>query len=221
MMNTYQKFLGKSHKVEPIRDFRELVYRSAAKYPEKTAFKLRDKDISYQSFKMDYQALCTMFIDKGYKEKKIAIAGENSYGWILAYLAASTIGVAVPIDKELTAADMDNFIEAAECSAVVADENILKNIQQGKDVDRYSIGTGENYISLENLVDEGCTMYAKGNKNFDTMEIDPEDLHVLIFTSGTTGNAKGVCLSQKNICANIFMPKMRLTSATNNVPKMR
>lgn len=202
-MNTYQKFLGKSHKVEALSDFRELVYRSAEKYPQNTAFKLRDKDISYQSFKMDYQALCTAFLDKGYEGKRIAIAGENSYKWILTYLAASTIGVAVPIDKELTPADMDNFIEVAECTAVVADKNILKKIQQGKEIDKYSIGSSEDAVELETIIEDGAKLYARGNKGFDTMEIDPEALHVLIFTSGTTGNAKGVCLSQKNVCANI------------------
>jgi len=202
-MNTYQKFLGKSHKVEPLRDFRELVYRSAENYPEKTAFKLREKDISFQSFKMDYQALCTAFLNRGYEGKRIAVSGDNSYGWILTYLAASTIGIAVPIDKELTAADMDNFIEAADCVAVVADKDILKNVQQGKTIDKYSINGGEGSVLLETLVEEGAKLYARGNKEIDTLEIDPEEMHILIFTSGTTGNAKGVCLSQKNVCANI------------------
>lgn len=202
-MNTYQKFLEKSHKVDSIRDFRELVYRSAERYPENTAFKLREKDISYQSFKMDYQALCTTFINKGYEGKCIAIAGDNSYGWILTYLAAATIGVAVPIDKELTAADMDNFIDTADCVAIVADAKILKTVQQGKEIDKYAIGGSRDDRTLESLVEEGCTLYARGKKGFDTMEIDPEAMHILIFTSGTTGNAKGVCLSQKNVCANI------------------
>ena len=203
-MNTYQKFLQKSHQVERLRDFRELVYRSAEKYTENTAFKLRDKDISYQSFKLDYQALCTAFIDKGYKGKRIAIAGENSYNWILTYLAAATVGVAVPIDKELTPADMDDFIEAAECTAVFADGKILKSVQQGKNTDKYTIDGKGDETALESVIEEGGTLYAKGNKGFDTMEIDPDELHILIFTSGTTGNAKGVCLSQTNVCANIY-----------------
>ena len=203
-MNTYQKFLQKSHKVERLRDFRELVYRSAERYPEHTAFQLREKNISFQSFKMDYQALCTAFIDKGYEGKRIAIAGSNSYNWILVYLAASTVGVAVPIDKELTPADMDNFIEAAECTAVFADGNILKKIQQGKDIDKYTINGKGDEEPLEKLIEEGCDIYVHGNKVFDSMEIDPDELHILIFTSGTTGNAKGVCLSQTNVCANIY-----------------
>ena len=203
-MNTYQKFLQKSHKVERLRDFRELVYRSAENYAEHTAFQLREKNISFQSFKADYQALCTTFIDKGYQGKRIAVAGSNSYNWILVYLAASTVGVAVPIDKELTSADMDNFIGAAECVAVFADGNILKKVQQGKEIDKYTINGKGDATPLEELVEEGCALYTGGLKDFDTMEINPNELHILIFTSGTTGNAKGVCLSQTNVCANIY-----------------
>lgn len=203
-MNTYEQFLQKRHDVKELRDFRELVYSGAEKFGNQTAFKLRDKEISYNSFKVDYQALCTAFIKKGYKGKRIAVSGANSYQWILVYLAAATVGVAVPIDKELSYADMDTFINAADCEAVFADDKIVKNVQEGKPVDKYSLTETDGHGLLFDLIEEGCTLYSKETKEIDTMEIDPEEMHVLIFTSGTTGNEKGVCLSQKNICSNIY-----------------
>lgn len=202
-MNTYQKFLQKKHNVEPIRDFRELVYRGAERYGNRTAFQMRDRQVSYNSLKLDYQALCTTFITRGYIDKKIAVIGANSYEWILTYLAAATVGTVVPIDKELSPEDMDNFIEAAECAAVVADEKLIHGLQHGKKTDKFSMGSESDLITVSDLVEDGCTLYAKETKEIDTMKIDPSALHVLIFTSGTTGNAKGVCLSQKNICTNI------------------
>ena len=66
-MNAYEQFLQKRHDVKELRDFRELVYNCAEKFGGQTAFKLRDKEISFNSFKLDYQALCTAFLDKGYK----------------------------------------------------------------------------------------------------------------------------------------------------------
>lgn len=203
-MNTYQKFLQKKHDVRPINDFRELVYASAERFGQKPAFRLREKIISYNSLKLDYQALCSSFISKGYIGKRIAVIGANGYEWILTYLAAATVGVVVPIDKELSSEDMDNFIEAAECAAVVADEKLLHNVQKETAIDKYSMAAESDAATISQLVEEGCTLYAKGTKQIDTMTIDPEELHVLIFTSGTTGNAKGVCLSQKNICANVY-----------------
>ena len=110
-MNTYQKFLKKRHKVKKVADFRELVYSSAAEFGQRTAFKLRDKSISYEQFKDDYQALAMAMIKSGLKHKRIAVVGENSYEWILSYLAASSIGVVVPIDKELSREDIENFMK--------------------------------------------------------------------------------------------------------------
>ena len=44
--------------------------------------------------------LGTALIDCGYKDKRIAVIGENSYNWCLAYFAVSCgVGVTVPLDK--------------------------------------------------------------------------------------------------------------------------
>ncbi|MBO5870309.1 MAG: AMP-binding protein [Clostridia bacterium] len=202
-MSIYEEFLKKKHDIKPVTDFRQLVNQSAQLYAKLPAFVLRDRTITYSELEQEYKSLCTAFLNKGYQDKRIAVVGANSYGWILTYLAAATVGVVVPIDKELSNEDIIEFIKAGECTAVFADERILTQLDC-ENVDKYSINESKKgNISLTTLVKEGEKLYQGGNNEIDTMPIDAESMSILIFTSGTTGNSKGVCLAQKNICANI------------------
>ena len=209
-MNTYQHFLMKKHSVRTIKDFRELVCGSTGKFANQPAFKLRERTVTYEDFKKDYRGLCTALLEKGYKDSRIAVIGANSYGWILSYLAASSIGIAVPVDKELSAADIDNFLDAAECSLILGDEASLKKIFEdkpdGKQLPVYAINEASSMYmkTVFDLAWEGNHLFDCGMTEFESMDTEPEKMHVLLFTSGTTGNAKGVSLSQKNICANIM-----------------
>lgn len=209
-MNTYQHFLMKKHPVRMIKDFRQLVYGSAEKYGKLPAFKLRDKVITYNEFMEDYRSLCTALLEMGFEDSRIAVIGANSYGWIVSYLAAATIGVAVPLDKELEVEDIENFLEVADCKVIFGDSASLKKLAKGngraKDIEAYSLSEACPLYkkTVFDLIWDGGLEYVSGTTEIDTMEIDPEEMHVLLFTSGTTGNAKGVCLSQKNICANIM-----------------
>ena len=201
-MSIYEEFLKKGHKVDPVRDFRELVFRSEERYGDLPAFELRGRTVSYKDFANDYRAIVTEFLNLGYKDKRVAVIGANSYGWILGYLAAATCGVAVPIDKELSPEDIVNFINEAGCVAVVGDESIVSKLEC--DIVKYAISSKTGgYKTVDELLDEGRKLYDGGMKDVDTMPVDADEMSVLIFTSGTTGNSKGVCLAQKNICANI------------------
>ena len=204
-MNTYEKFLAKQYNVRSLRDFRDLVYTAASEYKSRPAFSLRGRDISFVELKEDYRALCTAFLDKGYADKKIAVVGSNRYEWTLTYAAAATVGVAVPIDKELTAEDMDNFIDTADCVAVVGDAKILKKIQLGKEIDNYAVEADAEGDTLPQLVEEGRGLYEGGMTDIDVMDkflslTDHIVREIPIFEMECLPNEEAAVLSSTTMC---------------------
>lgn len=118
-------YLGKYHKVRQIKTLKEFIAGSHKLYKENTAFLTKDKkggdyrEITYDSFKGDVDALGTKLIDMGLKGRKIAVIGENCYDWVTAYFAVTAgTGVIVPLDKELSKEEIKRLIDTAECSAV-------------------------------------------------------------------------------------------------------
>ena len=130
-LNISEKLKEKYHKCEEVTNFKEMLERSATIFKTRTAFKLKDKEgkiyvKTYEDFQKDVQALGTTLIEKNLLNKRIAVIGKNSYKWAVSYLAASIVGIVVPIDKELHSNDVINFMNVSETKCILGDDKNLK-----------------------------------------------------------------------------------------------
>lgn len=208
--NVAEQLKGKYHKTEEVTNFKDMLYRSSNIYRTRTAFKVKDKQgtiqsISYEQFRNDVIYLGTSLLKKGFLNKKIAVIGKNSYQWCVSYLAASIVGIVVPIDKELPTNDVINFMNVSQTVCLLGDVKnlnaVLNKMANVENPDTTFILFDEKF---DTLLEDGKNAYLHGFTDFDKIQIHPDELRILLFTSGTTGSAKGVCLSQRNICSNIL-----------------
>ena len=150
------------------------------------------------------------------------------------------LGVMVPIDRDLQAGEVANLLERSGVSAVfysgkkgkllsdsldilrgnedlqLPDAIVIDPVVSGEDIDEL----GASFVSEEGgdieastlsaLVREGRQMLAQGQKAYLDLNIDPKELCVILYTSGTMGMAKGVMLGHQQIVANVYNMSKRV-----------
>ena len=199
---------------------KEFFLNSAEKYPnedcilEKPDHKTPYKITTYKEFKEDVLGLGTALTNVlNLKNKRVIIIGETQYGWYVSYMAMLCgVGIAVPTDRELPLNELENIIRRSRASAIIYSPRKAEDIKKIKEdipeVEYFIEMKGENKlenkdVGLKYLIDLGKSIIKSGDNSFEKIEIDPEEFKILFFTSGTTSNAKGVMLNNRNLAENI------------------
>ena len=192
------------YKIKHVRDFREFIDYIDEMYSGDTAFSYMKGnervDINYGRVAKDVFALGSYFRSIGLNDSKIVIYAENSYEWIITYLAAIISGnVIVPLDKELKTEEAAKLYNA--CGA-----EMLVYSAKKSDLAEHLSDKLAHSLCLDNFADavkKGDAV--AGESVVRDVELDPEKVCIIIYTSGTTGDPKGVMLSQRNLISDMIL----------------
>jgi long-subunit acyl-CoA synthetase (AMP-forming) len=217
----------------PVTDIRHMLETSAELYADRPAFHEKPSHnepfrvITYRQVKSDTDAVGTALHAHDMRGKRIGVIGENGYSWVLAYLAAVCgTGIVVPLDKELRQDEIEHLVTEAEVACIFYTKNFTKMFEKIRDngntrlelfvnLDGHTIEPYE--ISLASLIEEGTKLIENGNRDFLDAQVLSQGMGILLYTSGTTGIAKGVMLSHENICAELMFPPMVFHVTENDI----
>ncbi len=194
----------------PLSDLREMVNRIEAYGTDTVIVEKKDtQKIQYSAQKLcdDVRSLATALADMGLCGCNIALLAENSYRWVVVFLAiACGLGTAVPLDKELTENELDELLAKSNAAALFCSSTFYETALRNKDRLQAVFAMDEEAEGLlcwDALLTQGKQLRNKGDRRFEEFSVTDENIAAVIFTSGTTGANKGVQLTQKNLVSNI------------------
>ncbi|MCL2860141.1 MAG: AMP-binding protein [Oscillospiraceae bacterium] len=209
------------YKATKFKNVKELLEFSTKKYADNTAFIIKEKKdkninykkITFKKFKENMDNLGTALIHLGFKDKKIAVIGKNSYEWALTFFTVlNGVGIIVPLDKGLPEEEIENSLKISHADCIFFESeysDFMKKIMnnQNTSVKNFICMDSVNdtpFLSLSSLLNDGKKLINDGNREYIDAIIDEEKFASLIFTSGTTSLSKGVMLCHKNYTSNIY-----------------
>lgn len=132
-------------------------------------------------------------------QDRVMLVSENRPEWGIAFFGILRAGAtAVPVDKELSAAEVVNIARRSEAKVCLISEQLAEELP-GLHKALAEAGVMTQVHSLAQAMagdDSRPGGLAPVKKN-----ASPDDVASLIFTSGTTGNPKGVMLTHRNFTA--------------------
>ncbi|HET6439506.1 MAG TPA: AMP-binding protein [Anaeromyxobacter sp.] len=188
----------KVHGVRARRDLLELVDASAAQWPGRVALRMAGaakERITYGELVSLSDRVAAFLAASGVgRGDRVLLASENRPEWAVAYFGILRAGgAAVPVDPQLTAAEICNLWRTAGARLALVSDPLLDRLPELAAAAAAAVPGARPVLLGEAL--------RQGGPAAPRVHPAPEDLASLIFTSGTTGTPKGVMLSHRNFAS--------------------
>jgi long-chain acyl-CoA synthetase len=193
----------------------ELLHIAYKKFTNRTALIGADRTIDYKEFYFRSVQLSLKLKEQNVApHDRVMIIYENSIEFYIAYFAAWQVGaVAVPVNIFLHERELAHIIKDCIPSVIIASdalEHSLNNLVKDKLLDDLPTVLNSKVFDWQTPVPERVeNVYP----DFEIETLNPDDLCLLLYTSGTTGLPKGVMLSSRNILTNAMQAYARLAIA--------
>lgn len=192
----------------------ELFAVTCERFPERpsfTAFEPSPVTLSYATAAERVERLADHLCAVGVRHgDRVAVTGKNSPEWAVAYLAVLAAGaVVVPVDYQLTDDEVAGLIRLADARLLFVDEEKFEPLASRTEglIEVISLSpTKPRYL---------FDLPAAPKRTAEPATLD--EIAAILYTSGTTGHAKGVMLSHRNLVSDCFLSQSHLFLSEQDV----
>ncbi|HVV31134.1 MAG TPA: AMP-binding protein [Mycobacteriales bacterium] len=176
--------------------------RNGRRFPAKTAVVFEGKELSWQGLDARANRLGSSLLSRGLAPgDRVAICARNTGEWPEITFGLAKAGlVLVPINARLSGDEAAYIAQDSGCRAVIAHTDQAELVTSG---------LGELEVTLEIGGDQFGTGYERAIES--GRDVDPtaathtpDDIHFLLYTSGTTGRPKGVVCDHRAMIAQVY-----------------
>ena len=195
----FEKSISMMQKDGAIMSLSNLLAYAYNKYNDQAALIFKDRKMSYRELYFRTALFTTHLREQGVKpNERVLVFIENSIYFYLAYFAVLQVGAVVaPLNVFLSEKELSYIIDDAQPKAIITNESLKSLVESALAL----LGITHIKVITESCIDM-VTAVPEEMPTVDIYDSKPEDLAVLLYTSGTTGKPKGVMLSSVNALSN-------------------
>ena len=179
-----------------------IIARQAELRPQKPALTFEGKTLTYAALSDRIDRLAEALRAGGIgRHDRVGFLGVNHPAFVETMFATGRLGASyVPLNFRLTAPELAYIINDAGIRTIVVDDGhlpLIDEIRPELATERYiaSESGGPGWESLDELISSHDSLA-------DPVAVEPDDVALIMYTSGTTGRPKGAMLSHGNIFYN-------------------